>query len=81
MTRAVRVRKARAWSVCVLCPVLIKVGNLIGKLPSGGWAHATCIIAAQRAEQAGAEQTQTRAERTPCRARAREDPMEHTSET
>lgn len=49
--RATRVRKARAWSVCVLCPVLIKVGNLIGKLPSGGWAHASCIIAAQRAEQ------------------------------
>jgi hypothetical protein len=49
--RAVRVRKARAWSVCRLCPALIQVGNLIGKLPSGGWAHASCIIAAQRAEQ------------------------------
>jgi hypothetical protein len=46
--RATRVRKARAWSVCMLCPVLIRVGNLIGKLPTGGWAHASCIIAAQR---------------------------------
>jgi hypothetical protein len=55
--RALRVRKARAWSVCRLCPALIQVGNLIGKLPSGGWAHASCIIAAQRAEQAGAEQS------------------------
>lgn len=53
--RATRVRKARAWSVCALCPVLIKIGNLIGKLPSGGWAHASCIIAAQRAEQATVE--------------------------
>ena len=48
MTRAVRVRKARKWSACALCPVMIRVGNLIGKLPSGGWAHAACIIAAQR---------------------------------
>ena len=40
MTRATRVRKARSWSVCALCPVLIKVGNRdSGKLPSGGWAH------------------------------------------
>lgn len=49
--RATRVRKARAWSVCALCPVMIRVGNLIGKLPSGRWAHAVCIIAAQRAEE------------------------------
>jgi len=56
-TRALRVRKTRKWSVCSLCPVLVQVGNLIGKLPTGGWAHATCIIAAQRAEQAGVEQS------------------------
>lgn len=46
--RALRVRKARAWSACALCPVMIRVGNLIGKLPSGKWAHASCIVAAQR---------------------------------
>lgn len=47
MTRAVRVRKARAWSVCALCPVMITIGNLIGKLPDGRWAHASCIIRTQ----------------------------------
>ncbi len=47
MTRAVRVRKARKWSACALCPVLICTGNLIGQLPGGGWAHAACIIASQ----------------------------------
>jgi hypothetical protein len=54
MTRATRVRKARAWSVCALCPELIKIGNLIGKLPAGGWAHARCIIAAQRSQASAA---------------------------
>jgi hypothetical protein len=48
MTRALRVRKARRWSVCALCPVLICTGNLIGKLPDGRWAHAACIIASQQ---------------------------------
>jgi hypothetical protein len=33
--------------------VLIKVGNLIGKLPSGGWAQPTCIITAQRETKRG----------------------------
>ena len=61
--RAVRVRKARSWSACALCPVMICTGNLIGKLPSGRWAHAACIIRAQRTQDApasgGAEQEGT----------------------
>lgn len=47
VTRATRVRKARAWSVCALCPVMINVGQLIGRLPAGGWAHASCVIRTQ----------------------------------
>ena len=50
MTRATRVRKARSWSLCALCPVVIQTGQLIGKLPSGGWAHAGCIIASQHTQ-------------------------------
>ena len=45
---AVRIRKARRRSVCKLCPRDIYTGNTIGKLPSGGWAHAGCIVAASK---------------------------------
>ncbi len=48
MTRAVRVRKARRWSACVLCPVLICTGNLMGQLSDGRWAHAAYIIASRQ---------------------------------
>jgi hypothetical protein len=48
VTRAVRVRKARSWSLCALCPAVIQTGQLIGKIPAGGWAHAACIIATQK---------------------------------
>jgi hypothetical protein len=50
VTRATRVRKARKWSPCALCPVLICTGNLIGLLPDGRWAHIACIIATQHPE-------------------------------
>ena len=45
---AVRVRKARASSVCAMCPVLIHVGNSIGKVPGRGWSHVDCVIRANR---------------------------------
>lgn len=45
---AVRVRRARAQSVCALCDRLIRVGDKIGKLPAGGWAHAADIVKANR---------------------------------
>lgn len=46
---ATRVRKARARSLCALCPAGIRVGNHIGRLPGKGWAHVACIVAANRA--------------------------------
>jgi hypothetical protein len=49
VTLASRTRNARTRSVCALCPVLIEIGNPIGKLPRRGWAHIACIIAAQQA--------------------------------
>ena len=45
---ATSVRKARARSVCALCPRIIYVGNTIGKLERGSWAHVACINAANR---------------------------------
>ena len=45
---ATRVRRARVKSVCALCDRLIFVGNTIGKIPGRGWAHASCINAANR---------------------------------
>ena len=46
---ATRVRKARAQSVCGLCPVIIRVGNQIGKVPGvRGWCHVSCILEANR---------------------------------
>jgi hypothetical protein len=53
---ATRTRRARVQSVCALCPQIIMIGNSIGKLPAGGWAHARCIVAANtnvRPEQPG----------------------------
>lgn len=47
--RALRARKARRWSRCALCPVRISVGNRIGQLPDGRWAHIACVIATQAA--------------------------------
>lgn len=63
--RATRVRKARKQSACALCPVTICVGSLIGKLAAGRWAHATCIIGAQRMEQDGGAASRSRDARTP----------------
>lgn len=45
---AVRTRKARTRSVCSLCDRIIHTGNTIGKLPGRAWAHASCIVAANR---------------------------------
>ncbi|MGO8957580.1 MAG: hypothetical protein ACLQFR_09460 [Streptosporangiaceae bacterium] len=49
---ATRVRKARARSVCGLCPVLIEPGNRIGKVPGVmGWCHVRpCILQHQRSQ-------------------------------
>ena len=45
---ATNIRKARAKSVCGLCDDIIQIGNQIGRVPGYGWAHTSCIIAAQR---------------------------------
>jgi hypothetical protein len=41
---AVRVRRAATSSVCAApgCTVIIRAGDLIGRLPGKGWAHLSC---------------------------------------
>jgi hypothetical protein len=45
---AERVMRARAYSVCSLCPDVIYPGQQIGKLPGRGWSHTRCVIDASR---------------------------------
>jgi hypothetical protein len=45
---ATRIRKARAQSVCALCDRIVFTGNTIGRVPGRGWAHVSCIVAANR---------------------------------
>jgi hypothetical protein len=49
---ATHVRRARIRSVCSMCDLLIDIGQRIGKLDGHGWAHASCIVAANRRSQA-----------------------------
>lgn len=73
---ALRVRKARASGRCALCPVPVITGQAIGRLPSGRWAHVTCIIAARRqvrqdlpAPDASSDTAPSAAGRTGCESR------------
>ena len=54
---ALRVRKARSSGRCALCPVAVIIGQAIGKLPSGRWAHIACINEARRQARQAQEGT------------------------
>lgn len=48
---ASRVRKARRAGTCALCRAAITIGQRIGLLPSGQWAHIRCIVATSTRNQ------------------------------
>lgn len=52
MITADRVMKARRGGRCSLCPAAVTVGQQIGRIAAGTWAHTVCIIATRSAELA-----------------------------